>query len=168
MKFYPDPMKSALLIVATGLTAILIAATAEILQAAVAEKPPVANACSLLSTEELGRLLDSPIRRPRPGTAEKGTNCRFSVGGADTLNISLWPATSKDFDEFKKTLADNGASLENVSGVGDAGYYWDNRIYVRTGDNGITVWLGTPVSDVDQKRRQMVLSVAKAAVNRLR
>lgn len=74
----------------------------------------------------------------------------------------------KSFDEFKKTLADNGAVLENVSGVGDASYYWDNRIYVRTGDNGVTVWLGMSVDGVDQKQRQMVLSVAKAAVNRLR
>lgn len=161
-------MKSALLISLAGLTAILIAIRAEPTHATAAEKASVSNACTLLSTEELGRLLDSPIRRPRPGTAEKGTACRFTVGGTDTLNISLWPTTPKDFDEFKKMIADNGAILENVSGVGDAGYYWDNRLYVRTGDNGVTVWFGVPIDGVDQKQRQRVLSVAKAAVNRLR
>ena len=161
-------MKRALLVWAAGITALLITITAEPLHAAAAENTSALNACSLLSTEELGRLLDSPIRRPRPGTAEKGTACRFAVGGTDSLNISLWPTTPKDFDEFKKMLADNGASLENVSGVGDAGYYWDNRIYARTGNNGVTVWLGSPAEGVDQKQRQMVLSVAKAAVNRLR
>ena len=161
-------MKRALLVYAAGITAIFITIKADPLHAAAAENTSALNACSLLSTEELGRLLDSPIKRPRPGTAEKGTACRFAVGGTDSLNISLWPTTPKDFDEFKKTLAENGMTLENVPGVGDAGYYWDNRIYARTGDQGITVWLGSPVEGVDQKQRQMVLSVAKAAVNRLR
>jgi hypothetical protein len=53
-----------------------------------------------------------------------------------------------------------------VSGVGDAGYYWDNRIYVPTGDNGVMVWLGLSVDGVDQKQRHMVFTVAKAAVNK--
>jgi hypothetical protein len=51
--------------------------------------------------------------------------------------------------------------------VGDAGYYyWDNRIYVPTGDNGVMVWLGLSVDGVDQKQRHMVFTVAKAAVNK--
>ncbi|WP_173050952.1 hypothetical protein [Nitrospira sp. KM1] len=161
-------MKPSPLISLAVLTAVLIAITSEPSYAAAADKASAPNACTLLSTEELGRLLNNPIRRPRPGTAEKGTNCRFSVGGTDTLNLSLWPTTPKDFDEFKKTLADGGAILENASGVGDAAYYWDNRIYVRTGNNGVTVWLGVPVDGVSQKQRQTVLSVAKAAVSRLR
>jgi hypothetical protein len=28
------------------------------------------------------------------------------VGGTDALNISLWPTTPKDFDEFERTLSD--------------------------------------------------------------
>ncbi|SLM48722.1 exported protein of unknown function [Nitrospira japonica] len=162
-------MKPLLLMTAAGLIAIFTAMQGEPSHAAAAEKKPSEpNACSLLSIEELGRLLGSPIRRPRPDTAEKGTACRFSVGGTDTLNISLWPTTPKSFDEFKKTLSDGGARLENVAGVGDAGYYWDTRIYVRTGDNGVTVWFGVSVDGVNQKRRQQVFSVAQAAVNRLR
>lgn len=160
--------KPVLLLCMAGLTAVSIAMTAEFSHPAAADKASTPNACSLLSTEELGRLLGNPVRRPRPGTAEQGTTCRFAVGGTNNLNMSLWPTTPKDFDEFKKTLADNGAILENVSGVGEAGYYWDNRIYVRTGDNGVRVWFGVPVDGVDQQQRHTVISVAKAAVNRLR
>ena len=161
-------MKPTLLIIAAGLAAIIIGMTLGMTHAATPDKTTGLNACSLLSTEELNRLFNGPVRRPRAETAEKGTACRFAVAGTNTLNISLWPTSVKSFDEFKKTLADNGAVLENVSGVGDASYYWDNRIYVRTGDNGVTVWLGMSIDGVDQKQRQMVLSVAKAAVNRLR
>ncbi|MGC4098034.1 MAG: hypothetical protein QM706_13040 [Nitrospira sp.] len=161
-------MKPALLISMAGLAAILIAATAAPMHAAPADTASVPNACTLLSTEELGRLLDNPIRRPRPGTAEKGTTCRFAVGATDTLNISIWPTTPKDFDAFKKILADDGVKLDNISGVGDEGYYWDNRLYVRAGDKGITVWFGVPAGGVDQKQRKTVFSVANAAVNRLR
>src|SRR5688572_5091456 len=123
---------------ALSMRVFILAASALVVEctsanAASSRKSTEIDACSLLSTEELSRILGSPVRRPRPGTAQEGTTCRFGVGGTDTLNISLWPTTQNNFAEFKKTLAEGGAKLEDLSGTGDAGFYWENRIYVLAG-----------------------------------
>lgn len=142
-------------------------AVSPLAHAATSAARPTVDACTLLSLQELSQIVGSTVRRPRPDTAQAGTACRFSTT-TDTLNITLWPTTPKEFDEFRKTLAESGATLESATGVGDAAFYWNNRIYVRVGNHGLTVWLGTPTDGVEQKRRQLVLAVAKAGAAKLR
>jgi hypothetical protein len=125
------------------------------------------DACTLLSTEEIAQIIGKPVRKPRPDTAQEGTACRFPMA-METLNISLWPTDAKRFDAFRKTLAENGATLESTSGVGDVAYFWNDRIYVRVGNHGLTVFLGAPQDASDPERRQTVVAVAKAGVAKLR
>jgi hypothetical protein len=89
------PRKPTLLITGARLAAMVIGMTLNMTHAASPDKTTGINACSLLSTEELSRLFNGPVRRPRAETAEKGTACQFAVAGANTLNIPLWPTSVK-------------------------------------------------------------------------
>jgi hypothetical protein len=146
-----------------SLAAVVI--NAGLFASATTVQPP--HACALLSTEEIAQIVGERVRKPRPDTAQEGTACRFPMA-METLSISLWPTDAKSFDEFRKTLAASGAKLESTSGVGDVAYFWDDRIYVRVGTHGLTVWLGAPQDGSDPKRRQTVVAVAKAGVAKLR
>ena len=138
--------------------------------AASAKEKAVAEneACNLLTLEEISRATGSPARRPRPDTAEKGSGCSFSIG-IETLRISLWPTTREEFEEFRKLISESYPNdVETVSGVGDQAYWWTNRIYVRKGSRGLTVFFGNSRDSVHQNDRDRVLAVAKAALAKLR
>jgi hypothetical protein len=126
-----------------------------------------ADACTLLTSEEIATIVAERVRKARPQTAQEGTACAFPMASGN-LNISLWPTDARKFDEFRKTLTEAGARLESTSGVGDAAYFWDDRIYVRVGNQGLTIWHGAPQDGVDTRRRNMVVAVAKAGIAKLR
>jgi hypothetical protein len=45
-----------------------------------------ADACTLLTTEEIAQIVGERVRKPRPDTAQEGTACRFPMV-TDTLSI---------------------------------------------------------------------------------
>ena len=159
-----NPFRWSQAIENSGLGAAILSASLLLAHATTVQ---AADACTLLTTQEIAQIVGTPVRKARPETAQEGTACRFPMA-MDTLNISLWPTDAKNFEEFRKTLAESGATLENASGVGDAAYFWDDRIYVRVGDQGLTVWLGTPRDGSDPERRRTVVAVANAGVAKLR
>lgn len=150
------------ILLSTGLASMLISAVLAIPSTAVA-----ADACTLLSVDELAKIIGQRVRKPRPDTAEKGTACGFGTA-TDSVSIALWPTNAKDFAEFRKLLAENGAKIEDASGLGDAAYFWeDDRVYVRLGDQGLTVTLGGGDDSFDAKRREIVMAIAKAGIAKL-
>ena len=127
----------------------------------------VPEACSLLSVEELEKTLGRQFGRSRQRQEQSGTSCRFTAGAGGSITVSVAASSKADFDHFRKLLADEGAKPEVVSGVGDDAYYWDNRIYVRVGSRGMTIWNGEPQQSAE-KLRSEVLTLAKILAPKLR
>lgn len=134
----------------------------------VASRPALAaDACTLLTSEEVAQIIGQRVRKPKPETAQAGTSCRFPTA-TDTVTISLWPTNAKNFAEARKILEDEGVKIENAPGIGDAAHFWDDdRIYVRVGNQGLTVTLSGGGEGLDPKRRAITLALAKAGVAKL-
>ncbi|HMN81754.1 MAG TPA: hypothetical protein PKA20_17780 [Burkholderiaceae bacterium] len=127
-----------------------------------------ADACTLLSSEEIAKIMGQRVRKPSPSTAQEGTSCRFPTA-METVTIALWPTTAKSFEEFRKTLVQNGVKVENASGLGDTAYFWDDRVYARVGQQGLTVYLSLAgTGGFDLKRRETAVAIAKAGIAKLR
>lgn len=147
----------------TGLGAALAAAgmvpIATLAQAA-------GDACTLLSSDEIAQILGQRVGTPRPDIAEEGTACRFP-GATESVVITLWPTDARGFEEARGTLNDSGAKLESASNIGDAAYFWDDRIYVRKGTQALTVFLSDADGVSDPQRRETVIAIAKAGLAKL-
>jgi hypothetical protein len=128
---------------------------------AAAQSPPVPDACTVLSLDELSGAAGVRVLRPRPDTAQDGSACRFRAG-AETLSVAIGRWTAADRAEFRKLLKEQGMSVEPVPGLGDEAFFWDNRIYVYAGRTHFSVTVGDAGPPADAKRRQMALGVAKA------
>ena len=128
-----------------------------------------ADACALITIEDVtaatGRK-DFGRAKPNDG----GASCRYASSRG---SVTVWVIESqsrKDFDDFRQLLADQGKSVEERSGVGDAAYFWDDRLYVHVGTHGLTVQVGAnelkPAYRGDT--RAAVLGIALTGVERLR
>lgn len=127
----------------------------------------VPEACSLLSVEELEKTLGRQFGRSRQRQEQSGTSCRFTAGAGGSITVSVAASSKADFEQFRKLLADQGNKPAAVSGVGDAAYYWDNRIYVLVGSRTMTIWNGEPQQPAEKLRGE-VLALAKALAPKLR
>lgn len=126
------------------------------------------EACALFTLDEAGKAVGRSFRRARPGKQPGATTCALLGGMGGTINISVSPSGSKkEFDEFRKVLADEGEKVEAVSGVGDDAYYWGARLYVRVGNRWLVMWNGDPNQPVEKGRAE-VLALARLGVPKLR
>jgi hypothetical protein len=100
-----------------------------------------ADACAVITLDDVtiatGRK-DFGRAKPKDG----GTSCYYS---SPRGSVTVWvvePQTRKDFDDFRTLLVGQGKAVEDRSGIGDAAYFWDDRLYVHVGTRGLTVQVG--------------------------
>jgi hypothetical protein len=137
------------------------AVAASVLQA------PALDACTVLTLQELSSAAGVTVQRPRPDSAPQGDSvCRFRAG-TDTLTLAIGADKQANFDELRKLLIEQGNSVEPVTGVGTAAYFWDNRIYVLAGTRSFSVQVGE-AAPVSAKHQQMALAVARQLAAKLR
>jgi hypothetical protein len=128
-----------------------------------------ADACALITTEDVtaatGRK-DFGHARPKDG----GTSCRYASSRGSVTVWVVESQTRKDFDGFHKLLADQGKRVEEVSGVGDAAYFWDDRLYVQVGTHGLTVQVAANELQpaAPGATRPAVIALARKGADRLR
>ena len=137
--------------------------------AASKESREAVDACTLLSVDEIKAVLGSSVivRPGRPNSSvQDGTACRFGLPSGN-LNFALARQTPQRFEEMRKFMSENGEKLENVSGLGDAAYFWNERICVQVGNQSLAIWFGNP-EGANPQRREQLLSLAKAGVPKLR
>jgi hypothetical protein len=128
---------------------------------------PALDACTVLTLQELSSAAGVAVQRPRPDSAPEGDSvCRFRAG-TDTLTLAIGADNRANFDELRKLLVDQGNSVEPVSGVGTAAYFWDNRIYVLAGTRSFSVQVGE-AAPVSAKHRQMAQAVARLVAAKVR
>ena len=134
-----------------------------------APRTDAADACAVITIEDVtiatGRK-DFGRGKPKDG----GTSCYYSSSRG---SVTVWVIESqsrKDFDDFRQLLLDQGKSVENRSGVGDAAYFWDDRLYVHVGTRGLTVQVGAnELKPADHGAvRAAVLGIALSGADRLR
>lgn len=139
--------------------ALLLAASA----LATANAQVNGDACTLLSVDEVSQIVGQRVRPPRPDTAQEGTSCSFPTA-TDTVTIALWPTDAQSFEEARDFLSEIGEELEPATNIGDAAYFWGDRIYVRKGARGLTIYIGGAGDGSDLERREMVVALANAAL----
>lgn len=134
--------------------------------------PPAAHAaqspdaCTLLSLAELSQASGLAIKSSDPVSTTEGSTCLFHAP-FDSITLALWPATPERFPDLRETL-ELGGETTDVSGVGDAAFYWAGRIYARKGRQGITVYFGSGDPDKpDPKRLEAVKAITKAGLAKL-
>jgi hypothetical protein len=124
--------------------------------------------CSLLTREEITAAVKRPDL-PRGKRREEGLCFYSSARGS----VSVWAASARskaDFDGFRRLLENQGQNIESVSGIGDAAYFWDDRLYARVGTDTFTIQVSanplqpSPPGAV----RPVVLSLARLASVKLR
>ena len=131
----------------------------------------VPDACAVISPAEVTTILgrkDFGKPRPEKGPGPGESSCRFPGRVHSGVTISLSPTARADFDEFRKLLVEQGEKPENVSGVGDAAYFWHpGRVYVLAGPTMITVSFSNETG-VNEKMKQDLLALARAVMARLK
>jgi hypothetical protein len=121
--------------------------------------------CGLFTKDEIATSMGrSDFGKGKLKSAETGAACRYA-SSRGSLNVWVGPSTPKDFAAFRDLLATEGKKPESVAGVGDEAYFWDERIYVRAGSRGLTIWLGAPGGEA---ARKAVLALAKVGAGKLR
>lgn len=124
------------------------------------------DACSLLSVDEVAQIVGQRVRPPRPDSAEEGTACRFPTA-TDSVTVALWPTDATSFIENRDFLSETGEKLEPIPDIGDAAYFWGDRIYVRKGTQGLTIYIGGTGDGSDLKLRETVVALARAGLTKL-
>lgn len=120
--------------------------------------------CSLFTIDEIAAGVGRrDFGKAKPQDAQTGAGCRWA-SGRGSLNVWVGPSTAKDFAAFHEQLAKEGKNLQ-AADVGDEAYFWDERLYVRVGDRGLTIWLGEPGGEA---ARKAVLALAKVGAGKLR
>jgi hypothetical protein len=127
------------------------------------------DVCTLLPAEEAKRILGWIAVRTRSSRPEAGAmECSYS--GAGGIAIVVGAGTPKPkWDTFMKDLAEAGATLEPVSGVGDGANFWDaERLYAHTGNYQIAVTITPIPGEAEAKVRANAIAMAKALIAKLR
>ena len=152
-----------------SLCVALVAVTS--LPVSVAHAQTLPEACTVISSTEVTTILgrkDFGKPRSEKGAAPGESSCSFPGRVGSGLTISLSPTTRANFDEFKKTLADQGEKPETVAGIGDTAYFWHpGRVYVLTGRTMITVSFSNETS-VNEKMKQDLLALARAVLAKVK
>jgi hypothetical protein len=105
--------------------------------ASVASSPTAEDACSLITTDEAGKLVGSAVMAT-PASTPAGPTCRYTPtesGAQGFLTISVF---TSDID---KTLSDavENFGLGDVTDVGSKAAGVDGTIYVSTGTNAFAI-----------------------------
>jgi hypothetical protein len=125
------------------------------------------DACTLLSLAEVSQAGGLVVTDSDRVSTTEGTTCQFRARSGRSVTISLWPATPERFPELRETL-ELGGETETVSGVGDAAFYWADRIYAHKGRQGITVYFtGDNAREPDRKTLEAVKAIAAAGLAKL-
>lgn len=123
------------------------------------------DACTLLSPAEIAQATGERVGEPDRVSTNEGTTCRFSVS-SEHIRIAMWPTHEQSFEDLRETL-ELGGKTETVADVGDAAFFWEERIYARKGRQGVTVYFTGLRDEPDPQRRAAAASVARAAFAKL-
>ena len=94
--------------------------------------------------------------------------CRYTVGITSITVVVGTGVTKAAWDEAMATLRSAGASLEPARGVGDGGFFYDERLYTHTGTFEITITPSyVPGADVSKSRAD-ALALANALIPKLK
>lgn len=83
------------------------------------------------------------------------------------MTVALWPTTANDFQKARDFLSETGEELETIPNFGDAAYFWGDRVHVRKGTQGLTVYIGGTGDGSDLKLRETVVALARAGLAKL-
>jgi len=147
-------------------------AAAAAMQMALGTTADVADACTLLSPEEIQKITarsDVATGKPNLIQTQSGSECLYS--GAVGVGVYLRPMTKQEFaklrDEEKKSA---DSKQEAVSGVGDEAYFMIDKRYVvlkaRVGERSFHVAMdleGTATAAL----KPMAVALGKAAAAKL-
>lgn len=134
-----------------------------------APRTDAADACAVVTLDDV--TIATGRKDFSPGKAKDGgTSCRYASSRG---SVTVWVIESqsrKDFDDFRQLLVAQGKNVEDRSGVGDAAYFWDDRLYVHVGTRGLTVQVGAnELMPADHGAvRAAVLGIALSGIEGLR
>jgi len=141
--------------------------------AASGDKPAAAgaviDACTLVSKEDvvaaLGRA-DFSAGKSKDG----GMNCRFA-SSRGSVTVYSQAAPRSQWDELKATLVRENKTIADLPGIGDAAYYWEQRLYVYRRDREVTIHISphgmSPTAEDNEKDKASALALAKIVVGKL-
>jgi hypothetical protein len=72
------------------------------------------------------------------------------------------------WDENMKVLRSNGVQLDPAPGVGDGGFFWDDRLYTHTADYEISISSSNMVGADAAKTRANAMALAQALIPKLK
>jgi hypothetical protein len=156
-----------------NLTRVAVLATAATSPRPTAVAAPPVDACNVLTVEEikaaLGRL---DLGTARPGKASGGhSDCRFPGSGSGDVRVMLSPEMASAKDDFAlqpEILAAEGKSFEEVGGIGDGAYYWNDSVQFRVDDRIVSLWIvRTSRTEPPAAVKAALTSLAARAAQRL-
>ena len=157
-------------------------------------KRPLAPLAALLLSSALVTALPAPVRAgsPEPSTVVSPADLQKVLGGKWTarspepgvliceetdgyrvVNVYLSPANGKSVAEFVPAYREQGETVDEVSGVGDAAMYRPQygeataeKMDARSGE---LLWLSVSVHNVDDPaaRKKLAVELVKLAVGKL-
>jgi hypothetical protein len=159
-------------------SALLLAATASVgLQAAPARQKPAAspaanperiNACSLLTREEVKKLVPWIPMLDQFKTEEEALGATGSACVYPSVHIQVLPFSQGTIDAARKR-----GKLEPVAGVGDEAYLYENpagyaELYAKVGTHLLTIQKSVRPDEKMDAAKPPVIALAKAFVAKLR
>jgi hypothetical protein len=111
--------------------------------AAPAQSPPKStDPCTFLTETDLESAVGYVFTTGKPTQGEP--SCTFTATSGDSVIVAI-PTASVSDAEFNSWKQMAGADAEPVSGIGDAAYFWNSRLYIRSGTRTATI----SVADID-------------------
>lgn len=135
------------------------------------------TACALITKEEGAEALGEAVNEPEeqiisPGGDEMAavSQCNVQATGTAGKVLSVFyrrsPVADNQPDLVRQTLTESGATVEDVSGVGDAALWGAGQLHVFVGDAQYLIVTVGGLPDGDARARTS--QVAQRAIERLR
>jgi hypothetical protein len=132
--------------------------------AAPAQSPPKStDPCTFLTEKDLESALGYVFTTGKPTQGEP--SCTFTATSGDSVIVAI-PTASVSDAEFNSWKQMAGADAEPVSGVGDAAYFWNSRLYIHSGNRTATI--SVVDRDVTPELKAGLRKLGEMAASRLR
>ncbi|HEX6576604.1 MAG TPA: hypothetical protein VF042_16670 [Gemmatimonadaceae bacterium] len=122
-----------------------------------------ADACAFITQKDLESTLGNVFAAGKPTQGEP--SCTFTATNGLTIAVAL-PTAQVSEAEFNSWKQMAGAGAESVSGVGDAAYFWNSRLYIRSGNR--TATLSVTDRDLTPELKAGLRKLGEVAASRLR